>query len=162
MAVLFYCAWEARALLDAWRHSPLDAFGWAAFLIWIFPAAIVVWRRRPQKLEPLLLGAGLLLSFAGAIGSLHLLSYWGLAFAVAGFGRISVFSLIWLAGAIGWMPMFGWFNNGLSGVVVAASRCTIAALGTIAFFMNEPDPRQARVESALTNPNLPGKSDRGG
>ena len=39
LAVPLFCAWQARDLINAWRHSPHDRLGWLALLVWLAPVA---------------------------------------------------------------------------------------------------------------------------
>lgn len=45
LAILAFCAWLSRDLLNAWQHSPHDRFGWLARLVWLVPLGLR-WRQK--------------------------------------------------------------------------------------------------------------------
>lgn len=128
-AICLYAAWNARDLVAAWRHSPYDRFGWLAFLLWSFPAALAAARRADASAA--WFGAGLAVSLAGEVVDLNIVKHAGLAIAIAGFFKTRAATLVWLACALGWMPALGWALNASGAVAVNALRILAAIVPAI-------------------------------
>jgi hypothetical protein len=109
--VTAFCAWHAADLLHAWRHSPYDRLGWLALIIWTAPSGRAVWSRVNPARQFKLAMVSLLLALIGVMGELNFLVYWGLAVAIGGLAGIAGRAWLWLALAVCWMPVFGWFGS---------------------------------------------------
>ena len=120
MAVCLYCGWQCADLLRAWGHAPLERFAWVALLIWCAPVAWMWPRGSEHDAEaqgcPALLGLGLCLALAGALGSLNVIQHVGLALAIGGLLPWSGKRVFWLASAVSWMPVFGWLAGRCAGL----------------------------------------------
>lgn len=122
VAIVAYCAWQARDIVGAWRHAPFDRLGWLSLLIWAFPLAWI-WRREFQKNHAVgsatVLVAGLGISLLGTLGEVNALCYLGLACALAGTVSWSWVLLPWLIAGVAWMPVFGYLvSRGAAGLIL--------------------------------------------
>lgn len=112
IAVIIYCAWRSEELLNAWAHSPMDRFGWMAFILWLTPILFVAWKRsedfESHSGNQIALGAGLVISLGGTMSSMNMAYYIGLALALMALIRWRITHWIWLSGALMWMPVFGY------------------------------------------------------
>lgn len=132
LAVVAYCGWQSLDLVDAWRTSPFEKFGWAALLFWLVP--LVVGKACEFKMaggpdgNSVLLWAGLGFSFVGTIGEVNALHYAGLACALAGLLPWSWKLFPWLLSAISWMPVFGYLVSHQFPKLVLPARLVLAAL----------------------------------
>ena len=127
LAVIAFCAWRAADLLDAWRHSPYDQWGWLSFLIWVIPAIFglfnpITTSGNSTGFTIIALGA----TVAGRLSDLNFLSYFALAISMAGFVPSGARRIFWLVGALAWMPALGWLANGFSAYLVLAIRLLLA------------------------------------
>lgn len=130
-AVLAFAAWQSSELLNAWRHSPLDRFGWIAFLIWLAPALLSLRQPplpSPHPAAPWFLAASLAASLVGILADFNTASYLGLACAVAALGGWSWPHALWFAAAICWMPAFSWVGQNLPRPLLITARITASSL----------------------------------
>jgi hypothetical protein len=142
--VAAFCAWHAADLLQAWRHSPYDRFGWVALLIWLLPAARAVWRRADTARHFKLAMTSLALTFIGVIGDLNVLVYCGLAGIIGALAGVSGRTWLWLLLAVCWMPVFGWACSKvhLSAHPVPVLRLIVAVLAAgLGFDRRAPTPQ---------------------
>jgi hypothetical protein len=132
LAIAFFTAWSARALFEAWPHSPFDRADAVAWVIWMVPVVASLLGPGEPSLGWLI--AALAISTAGAFLELNLAKEIGFAVACAGLtgGRMSFW--LWLPAALGWMPVFGWCISGLGTTMVGGLRVALAAAGTTAYF----------------------------
>lgn len=123
LGVIAFCAWQASSLLTAWRHSPFDRLGWLSFALWL-TAAVVAAVKNPKRPgdSTLLAFAALALALLGRLLDLNALLSGALALSVCSLVPGSWRRLLWLAGAIAWMPALGWLAHGFPSVAVAAGR----------------------------------------
>lgn len=138
VAILLFCAYGCRDLLDAWRHSPFDCLGWIALAMWGLPPAVARWEAWEQGggenggMATALLGGGLGLSLLGAMGSLNVLQHAGLALSLAGLLPWRRGHVLWLATAASWMPVAGWALGRYFAVeIVPLVRMGMAAAGAL-------------------------------
>jgi hypothetical protein len=129
-AVAALTALGAGNLLNAWRHSPYDAWGWVALLVWLAPLG-----RRHGAGEPLLLWsyAGLALALLGQLVEMNTLKYAGFATAVAAFAPMRSWrGWVWWITASAWLPALGWaVAPYLSSGAVPWLRTFLAGLGAV-------------------------------
>lgn len=130
-AVLAFCGWTAADLLTAWRTSPLDRWGWLAFVIWLAPLVIAAARRRlaAHSANPVLLGAALATALVARLGDLSVAGHLALALGWAAWLPPSRHAGIWLASAAAWTPAFGWLLRDLVPTALPLTRVVVAALG---------------------------------
>ncbi len=130
LAIIGFCAWQSTPLGDAWRSSPFDRFGWLAFVIWAIPVFCPASVETRLPLRPTqhtaLQGSALALALLGSLGSLNGLCYIGLACSMAALCPWGPRTAVWLAGAISWMPVFGY----------AMSQCLPNSLPNTAFVVS--------------------------
>jgi len=128
-AVCALTALGANNLINAWRHSPYDAWGWVALLIWFAPLL-----RRTVAPRPVLLPwsyGGLALALLGQLVEMNTLKYAGLATACAAFAPMRHWrGWFWWLTAAAWLPALGWalapcFSSG----TVPWLRAGLAGLG---------------------------------
>jgi len=116
--ILAYCVWNAKDLIQSWFQISLyEHYSWIILAVWLLPWLyfwLIAARSGERVINSTLLGAALLLSLLGRIGALHLLSYIGLALALAAFVPWSVSTFIWLVCSITWMPVSGWAASHLA------------------------------------------------
>lgn len=130
-AVTVFCAWQAVDLLAAWRHSPLDRFGWLSFLVWFAPVIVACVKSTAvgDRLSPLTVFA-----FATALVGLFLdlngVRYVALTLSIGAFLPPGPRRNFWLAGAGVWMPAYGWFASTLSIDALAVSRFLLAIVAS--------------------------------
>jgi hypothetical protein len=137
-AVAALTALGAGNLLNAWRHSPYDAWGWVALLVWLAPLG-----RRRGAGEPALLPwsyAGLALALLGQLVEMNTFKYAGFATACAAFAPMRSWrGWIWWIVAAAWLPAFGWaLAPYLSAGIVPWLRAALAGLGAAAAFTGTP------------------------
>lgn len=147
-AVLAFTALRSTELINAWRHSPLDRFGWIAFLVWLSPIAASVTKPSApgfHAVRPWLLGASLGASLIGIVADLNTANYLGLALAVAALGGWSWQHALWFASAIAWMPAFSWAGQGLPRTAIIAGRIVATSLASFPLLWSliSPKPRHA-------------------
>ncbi|MEW6159417.1 MAG: hypothetical protein AB1813_18475 [Verrucomicrobiota bacterium] len=165
-AILVYCAWQARDLLSAWRHSPFDAFGWVIFLIWLIPAAAGAFAVTRTRFNLLMATAALVLSFVGELGSLNFLKYWGLASALAAWGRFSWAHCLWWISAAAWMPFFGWMTSAIFPEGMFVARFIVVVIGLGAFAIDHPwlglelKGRPTSTEPGIQQSRFPSNAER--
>ena len=131
LAILAFAVWQSRELLNAWQHSPHDHFGWLALLVWLMPLAVRLMCGGKISASPFMLGAAIVSGTLGELTELHFFGHIALALVIAAWFKISWRSLLWLAAAVAWMPVFGWWLANFSGGVVLALRLALALAGTI-------------------------------
>jgi hypothetical protein len=136
LAVLAYSAWQAQGLWTAWRHSPYDRLGWLSFVLWLLPALWLLTRRPvlpTSERAPLALTAlALALALSGEVLDLNALAYAALAVAWAALMPVTAGLLVWIVGAVSWMPALGWLaHTGLVPSVVSALRLALAAASVV-------------------------------
>lgn len=134
VAVLGYCIWQASDLITSWVTAPAVRYAWIAFIIWCAPAVYYVThtilKREKKESEPILLGAAIVVSLIGGIGSLHMLGHIGLALAIAGLMPFRPLVVIWLFTAISWLPSFGWMLKSLPFVIIPIIQIVLASFGS--------------------------------
>ncbi|MSU57145.1 MAG: hypothetical protein EXS35_03010 [Pedosphaera sp.] len=133
LAVVAYCGWRAFDLVDAWRDSPFDKFGWLALIVWLSPLAWLLARAEadpnlPNEI-PVLLWIGLGLSLFGTLGAFNAFHYAGLACALVGMVRWAPRNLPWLLASVGWMPVFGYYVSQVMPQFMLPARILVALLG---------------------------------
>ena len=135
-------AWD---LVTVWRHSPLDRFGWLAFLLWALPAFFAAARRAPRR--NFLSALALALVVAATVTDRHAFGHCALAVSIGAMAGLSLGSVVWLISSVGWMPALTWVGLNLSGPAMAGMRFAIVAIG-MAFLIRElrragpvPSPR---------------------
>jgi len=133
LAVLLFAAWQASDLPEAWQHSPHDRLGWLALLVWLAPLVrrLAGKARREFSANPYLLGSAILTGTLGELTELHFFGHAALALAAAAWIKTSWRSWLWLATAVAWMPVFGWWLTDFSGGTVFALRLLLAMAGVI-------------------------------
>ena len=131
LAILAFAAWQSHDLLNAWQHSPHDRFGWLALLVWLTPLAVQFVRGGKISASPFLMGAAIVSGTLGELTELHFFGHIALALVIAAWFKISWRSLLWLAAAVAWMPVLGWWLAGFSGGAVFTFRLVLALAGTI-------------------------------
>lgn len=160
IAVILYCAWRSEELLNAWAHSPMDRFGWIAFVLWLTPIAIVGWKHSQDfETKPgnqIALGAGLVISLAGTMSSMNMAYYIGLALALMALIRWRITHWIWLPGALMWMPVFGYtlakafsLNHREHSAIVFFLRITLTILSLVPsiLVLSRIQPDESKSES---------------
>ena len=134
-AVLGFCAWQASDMLNAWRHSPFDRWGWLACAIWLTPtlasALGLLAPRPPTTRAAQLAWCALALWLAGVLTDMHCLKHGALALACAAITLPLRFGILWLGLSLAWLPALGWLLGGLSVFGVAAIRLSLAALAAL-------------------------------
>ena len=131
-AIILFCAWASRELVNAWWHSPFDRFGWLAFLLWLTPVVVHEFHRSDSKNGIACSGAGLVAATFGLMAQLNAATYAGLAFAVAGLLPWNPMVALWLAFSLAWMPLTGWLCGDFGGHATLALRLAGAALAVVA------------------------------
>jgi hypothetical protein len=139
LAVVAFCAWQARDLLAAWQYSATDRLAWCALLIWCLPT-LYCWFRTEVDAQPglaakpngsasfWLMTAALVSTTLGQLGGIHTLQHFGLATALVALARPSwVTTLPWLIGAVSWMPLLGWLTQASSPANLIPLRFALAA-----------------------------------
>lgn len=132
--ILLVALWQAAGVWGDLRHSPYLAGGAAALVLWMTPvAAWWLWPGpRPWRRGPgLVLGWAALAALAlGATGDLNVLRHAALALVLAALWNWRPERLIWLAGAVVWLPAAGWMasHSGLTPGTVMALRWAAAAM----------------------------------
>jgi len=128
--VVVLAAWDSRAIVPAWIHSPYDKFGWVALAIWIAPC-IWLWFKglAVGKWRTLWIGASLAVLALGAISSLNTFGYLALALAVAALPGISWAACGWFLCALSWMPALSWAANAVPVPALLGIRVFIALAG---------------------------------
>lgn len=132
-----FCLWQASDLVISWRHSPFDRLGWLSFLIWSIPAIQTIASvTRRCKGSALFTAFALFTVLIGRILDVNALLCGALALSLAGLASPRSGRLLWLVGALAWMPALGWFCRGLPVWSVCALRLTLATAATLAFFLS--------------------------
>lgn len=129
-----YGVWQAlglqhgNGLRHAWLNSPYDRAGFPAFLLWMIPPAVLLFRGAPARQA--WFAAGVLVTLAGSLGEVNAVKYLGLAVTTAGFlpGRLS---WLHLAAAVCWMPVFGYALRSAGQPAVHAARIVVALSATV-------------------------------
>ena len=136
VAVVALCVWQASDLVVAWRHSPLDRLGWLALLLWALPAGWALFSPAVSQPSPLVFPLlAILLVIAGGLLDLNALRCFGLAFALAAFPALSLRQGVWLASAVGWMPVLGWLGRDLPAGAITLLRLLLPVLGSGWWFL---------------------------
>lgn len=131
LAVAGFCAWQASDLLAAWRHSPFDRCGWLSFMIWLTPVVIGMIRGSPTVTDTTLFTwLALIAVLGGRLLDLNALLCGALALSLAGFVPPGTRRIVWLVGALAWMPALGWLAHNYPINLVATARL-IFAVATI-------------------------------
>ncbi len=130
--VLVLAAWDSRAIVPAWMHSPLDKFGWVALMLWA-GAAIWFWfQGRSQGVgRAFWIGLSLLFLAGGVVSSLNTLGYIAFALAVAALPGWSWKTLGWFLCSLSWMPPLSWIANALPIPVLLGLRLALAMIGVL-------------------------------
>ncbi|GAB4455733.1 MAG: hypothetical protein OHK0029_12300 [Armatimonadaceae bacterium] len=113
LAVIVFCAWQARNLLHTWQDAPIESGSVVLFLVWLLPGVRVSWS------EPAQIGLGIAAVVFAALRSitdLNVLAHVGLALAVAALPLhddtvrrgLDWRRGVYVLGAIAWFPAFGW------------------------------------------------------
>ena len=128
LAVLGFCAWQARDLFTAWRHAPFDRFDAPAFAVWTLPVALAVRRGRAAAgvASPTLLLLAAVGTLLGSALDLNVLQNAALAVALGSFVVSGAALVPWLLAAPAWMPAFGWLTSGSGVAAVSAARLAVA------------------------------------
>ncbi|HQU08647.1 MAG: hypothetical protein B7X06_01155 [Verrucomicrobia bacterium 21-51-4] len=106
--IVALCFWQSRNLLDIWQHSPYDAAGLWAFLIWLLPLR-QAWDDRARGLPSAIPMWGAVGLCMGAIFvDMHVVAYYALALSIIGLRQWAWTSWVWLVGAISWMNVIGY------------------------------------------------------
>lgn len=142
LGVTAFCAVRAGDLVAAWRHAPLDRFGWVALIVWLAPLLRREESHGPWKAVALL--AALLLAVLATVADLHVLGHAALACAFVSWRRGHWSTLVWLATAICWMTVFGWALRSLGPNLIIGLRLGTALLGAAIMLR----PRRAPLLSA--------------
>ncbi len=136
LAICLYCGWNAVTLLN--ENSSFDRYDWLIMIIWLLPLLFrqrIAKNGKAFKKTPLLyIGAGLLCSFIGVIGSLNVLKHVGLALAVASWMPFSWVQIVWLLSAISWTPALGWIGTRLFLDYILLVRVLLSLTGSGLFF----------------------------
>ena len=128
LGVALFCAVQNRVLWIAWRQSPRDRLGDLTFLIWLLPALWIAFRKPanpPRSGVPIFSVAALMMATVGFITDVNALNAVALALSVAALLPRPAASLVWLLGAVGWMPAFGWYAHFLPTIALALARLTL-------------------------------------
>ena len=131
LAILAFAAWQSHDLINAWQHSPHDRFAWLALLVWLMPLVIQIVCGEKISASPFMMGAAIISGTLGELTELHFFGHIALALAFAAWFRISWRSLLWLAAAVAWMPVLGWWLANFSGSLVLVLRLALALVGII-------------------------------
>ncbi|MFO1460156.1 MAG: hypothetical protein U1G08_12180 [Verrucomicrobiota bacterium] len=135
-AVTAFAAWQSSDLIAAWRHAPLDRWGWLALLIWVAP---LPWAARSAMNGRVLWPFGLALgvTLAGTLGSLNAACYAGLAIALAAWAGTDPISgrWIWWTASVSWMPLLGWVGKDLGGTTLTVFRFLLAGAGVASLLL---------------------------
>ena len=103
-------------------------------IIWLLPLLflkrIAKSESASEKTQLLFTVTGLLLSFIGVIGSLHVLEHVGLALVMAGWLPFSWVQIVWLLSAISWMPALGWIGTRLFLDYISLVRVLLSITGS--------------------------------
>lgn len=142
-AACAYAAWNARDLLDAWRDSPYDRAGVAAFAVWL--CAALVARGRRTGVGPLPAAWGVAVSVAGAVAEINALEHAGLALVLASvLAPAGVRAWVWIAGAVSWAPALGYAcSSWMSPQAAGGLRVALAAAAAAALLLGGNRGRQA-------------------
>lgn len=137
--IILFSAWQSASLFLSWRGAHvLERHAWIAFLIWIIPIAL--YRFGPdfsasaKPTNPIILGAALIATVLGMMGSLNALTYLGFAFALSALVPLSWQHLLWIPLAIAWMPSFGYFAKNFFPHYVLLGRIFLAGASCLVFF----------------------------
>jgi len=134
-AVLCFCAWQAADLAIAWRHSPFDAVGWVALVIWLIPSlASRLWWCRGNALprrRPLLAWLALGACLAGIVTDMHFLKHCSFALACAAITPAFPGFCLWFILALAWMPALGWLLGGVRPLGVVLVRVALALVAAL-------------------------------
>ncbi|MEI7730734.1 MAG: hypothetical protein WCO56_14265 [Verrucomicrobiota bacterium] len=140
-AVAAFCAWRASDLLLAWRHSPFDRLGWLAFILWLTPLLIAVFRsesnagaERIPRPAVWLTWLVLAISLLSVMLDIHLLGHLALAGAVWLLLPTFPNRLIWLGLSLCWMPLLGSLAQNATPSGVLGLRIALAALAVFLGF----------------------------
>jgi hypothetical protein len=130
--VLVLAAWDSRAIVPAWMHSPLDKFGWVALMLWV-GAAIWFWSQGRSQGEGRAFWIGLSMLFlaGGAVSGLNTLGYIAFALAVAALPGWSWKTLGWFLCSLSWMPPLSWAANALPIPMLLGLRLALAVAGAV-------------------------------
>ncbi len=135
LAILLYCGLMAADLPPSWASTPSVRHAWIAFLLWIGPWTWFIARGilvgSAKNTTPILLGAAVLSSLAGTIGSLHVLNHFGFALALAGMLPWSWPQLVWLASFPSWTPALGYMTKLLTQSQQLILQIGLAAFGAV-------------------------------
>lgn len=143
LAILMFAAWQSRDLLNAWQHSPHDHFGWLALLVWLAPLLVQLARGVKLSANPFMMGAAIIGGTLGELTELHFFGHLALALVIAAWFKISWRSLLWLATAVAWMPVFGWWLANFSGGTIFAFRLLLALAGAFCLWPKKIIPSAA-------------------
>jgi hypothetical protein len=107
--VVVFAALQAHDLVSAWLHSPYDRTGSVAFLLWVVPAAQMLWHYRGRgPTNRIMILTALVIALTGGICGLNFLNYAALALAFAGrWPMRGAKEAVWLALSLAWMPVLG-------------------------------------------------------
>lgn len=149
--VLILAAWDSRAIVPAWMHSPLDRFGWVALGIWVAPC-LWLWHRglAVGKWRSLWIGSSLAVLALGAISSLNTFGYLALALVIGSLPGFSWAACGWFICAMSWMPALSWAANAVPAPVLLGLRLFIALAG--AFTLLFPTLRRSALDHACKTP----------
>ena len=141
VAILTFCVWLSRDLLNAWHHSPHDQLGWLALVIWLAPLAVCLAQKKPAATNAYFLGAAILTGLIGELVEFHFLGHAALALALAAWMPLNLRSALWLMTAAAWMPAFGWALGHCPNWLVLTARLALALAGAFSLW---PVPTAAK------------------
>jgi hypothetical protein len=129
-----FCAFLSHSIIQDWTGFPLLHWSMASFCIWLIPI-FVYWfypyAQKPRHSNPMLLGAGVLLSLLGLLGELNILKHLGLALASVGLIPWSNKQLIWLLTAVAWLPATAYLLRSFSFDLVIVLRLLIVTISAL-------------------------------
>lgn len=135
LVAVAYTGFQCRGLASNWLHSPLDRFGWLAFLLWIVPV-IYFWLRhgcrRTQKQGTVqaMIATGLALSLLGTLADFNALKHAGLATVLAGLIPFRAGLIPWYVLAITWTSVFTWIAMRFAPTLILPLRLSLSAAAT--------------------------------
>jgi hypothetical protein len=144
-------------LIETWQTSPLDRFGWLAFIIWLIPIPAyyiycLIYKSKIRINIPYL-AFGLFLSFASLVTDFEFLSHAGMAFTLAGCIPFYTQNIFWLISALLWMPFFGQIGTRYFYDYILILRLVITLLITLLAIFGLR--RRLKVETSPTMLEIP-------
>jgi exosortase/archaeosortase family protein len=157
LLLLAGAAFYARGLIASWRWTPYDQLAWLAFLIWLSPLSWAGSRPREyfSRRHGGLLWVACGLFLAGAATDINAIHHAALAVVLAGLYRRDAGWLMWLLGAVAWMPAAGWLGSrfGIEPANFSCCRLALATATAVGGFAWRR--RRVRANSAKYPPRVP-------